>query len=66
VIIYYDPEEPDLFVQDSTSSPRFSVIGHVPMPPARRISFAQMTSPQEDSQRGEVEGIVCKGFKKAI
>jgi PAS domain S-box-containing protein len=100
VITYYDPEEPDLFVQDSTSgiwvnleivkpnvplnagdlvevegvteapdfapqvgSPRFKILGHVPLPPAKPVSFAQMASTQEDSQRVEVEGIVRKVFK---
>ena len=101
VVTYYDPEEPDLFVQDSTSgiwvnleivkpnvplkagdlvevegvteapdfapqvgSPRFKVVGHVPLPPAKRVSFAGMASTQEDSQRVEVEGIVRKVFKR--
>ena len=100
VITYYDPEEPDLFVQDSTSgiwvnleivkpnvplkagdlvevegvteapdfapqvgSPRFKIIGHAPLPPAKRVSFAQMASTQEDSQRVEVEGTVRKVFR---
>ena len=101
VITYYDPEEPDLFVQDSTSgiwvnleivkptvplkagdvvevhgvteapdfapqvgNPGFKVIGHAPLPPAMRVSFAQMASTQKDSQRVEVEGIVRKVFIK--
>jgi PAS domain S-box-containing protein len=101
VITYYDPEEPDLFVQDSTGgiwvnleivkpnvplhagdlvevegvteapdfapqvgNPRFNVIGHVALPTAKRVSFAQMTSTQEDSQRVEVEGVVRKVFRQ--
>jgi PAS domain S-box-containing protein len=101
VVTYYDPEEPDLFVQDSTSgiwvnleivkpnvplqagdlvevegvteapdfapqvgNPRFNVIGHVALPTAKRVSFSQMTSTQEDSQRVEVEGIVRKVFRQ--
>jgi PAS domain S-box-containing protein len=101
VVTYYDPEEPDLFVQDSTNgiwvnleivkpnvplragdlievegvteapdfapqigNPRFRVLGRVPLPPAKKVSFAQMTSTQEDSQRVEVEGVVHKVFKK--
>jgi signal transduction histidine kinase/CheY-like chemotaxis protein len=101
VITYYDPEEPDLFVQDSTGgvwvslevgkpalairagdvvevqgvteapdfapqigSPRLKVIGRAALPPARRVSFAQMTSTKMDSQRVEVEGIVHKVSKQ--
>ena len=101
VITYYDPEGPDLFIQDSsggiwinlevvkpnvplsagdlveiqgvTEAPDFApqvggrvfkVIGRAPLPPARRVSFVEMSSTQEDSQRVEVEGIVHKVFKK--
>jgi PAS domain S-box-containing protein len=101
VVTYYDPDEPDLFVQDSTSgiwvnlektkpnvplkagdlvevdgitegpdfapqigNPRFKVIGSAPLPHAKRISFEQMASTMEDSQRVEVEGIVRKVFKR--
>jgi hypothetical protein len=42
----------------------FKVIGRAPLLPARRVSFVQMSSTQEDSQRVEVEGIVHKVFKK--
>jgi hypothetical protein len=102
VITYYDPEEPDLFVQDSSGGiwislevvkpnvplsvgdvveiqgvteapdfapqvggPVFKVVGRAPLPPARRVSFAEMSSTQEDSQRVEVEGIVHKVFKRS-
>ena len=34
------------------------------LPPAQRVSFEQMASTMEDSQRVEVEGIVRKVFKK--
>jgi hypothetical protein len=101
VITYYDPEEPDLFVQDATGgiwvslevvkptvairagdvvevqgvteapdfapqigSPRIKVIWRAPLSPARRVSFAQMTSTKMDSQRVEVEGIVHKVSKQ--
>jgi len=101
VITYYDPEEPDLFIQDSSAGiwvnpevvkpnvpistgdlveidgateapdfapqvcgPVFKVIGRAPLPPARRVSFAEMSSTQEDSQRVEVVGIVHKVFKR--
>jgi signal transduction histidine kinase/CheY-like chemotaxis protein len=101
VITYYDPEEPDLFVQDSTGgvwvslevgkpalairagdvvevegvteapdfapqvgSPRIKVVGRRALPPARRVSFAQMTSTKMDSQRVEVEGIVHQVSKE--
>jgi hypothetical protein len=101
VITYYDPEEPDLFIQDSSGGiwvnlevvkpnvplsagdlveikgvteapdfapqvgdPVFKVIGRAPLPPARHVSFVEMSSTQEDSQRVEVEGIVHKVFKK--
>jgi hypothetical protein len=101
VITYYDPEEPDLFIQDSSGgiwvnleivkpnvplsagdlveirgvteapdfapqvgNPVFKVIGRAPLPPARHVSFVEMSSTQEDSQRVEVEGIVHKVFKK--
>ena len=101
VITYYEPEEPDLFVQDSTGgiwvnlevvkpnvairtgdvvevhglteapdfapqigNPRFRVVGRAPLPPARRVTFAQMASTQEDSQRVEVDGIVHKTYKQ--
>jgi PAS domain S-box-containing protein len=101
VVTYYDPDEPDLFVQDSTSgiwvnlektkpnvplkagdlvevdgitegpdfapqigNPRFKVIGSAPLPPAKRISYEQMASTMQDSQRVEVEGIVRKVFKR--
>jgi len=101
VITYYDPDEPDLFIQDSsagiwvnlevvkpnvpirvgdlveidgvTEAPDFApqvggaafkVIGRAPLPTARRVSFVQMSSTQEDSQRVEVEGIVHKVSKR--
>jgi PAS domain S-box-containing protein len=101
VVTYYDPDEPDLFVQDSTSgiwinlekakpnvplkagdvvevdgvtegpdfapqigNPLFKVMGHAPLPPAKRVSFEQMASTMEDSQRIEVEGIVRRVFKR--
>jgi PAS domain S-box-containing protein len=101
VVTYYDADEPDLFVQDSTSgiwvnlekakpnvplkagdvvevdgitegpdfapqigNPRFKVLGQAPLPPAKRVSFEQMASTMEDSQRVEVEGIVRKVFKR--
>jgi signal transduction histidine kinase/CheY-like chemotaxis protein len=101
VITYYDPEEPDLFVQDSTGgiwvslevvkptvairagdvvevqgvteapdfapqigNPRIKVVGRAALPPARRVSFAQMTSTKMDSQRVEVEGIVHRVSKE--
>lgn len=101
VITYYDPEEPDLFIQDASGgiwvnleivkpnvplsagdfveiqgvteapdfapqvgNPVFKKVGRAPLPPARRVSFAEMSSTQEDSQRVEVEGIVHKVFKK--
>jgi signal transduction histidine kinase/CheY-like chemotaxis protein len=101
VITYYDPDEPDLFIQDSSAGiwvnlevvkpnvpistgdlveiqgvteapdfapqvggPVFKVIGRAPLPPALRVSFAEMSSTQEDSQRVEVEGIVHKVFKR--
>jgi PAS domain S-box-containing protein len=101
VVTYYDADEPDLFVQDSTSgiwvnlekskpnvplkagdlvevdgitegpdfapqigNPRFKVLGQAALPPAQRVSFEQMASTMEDSQRVEVEGVVRKVFKK--
>jgi PAS domain S-box-containing protein len=101
VVTYYDADEPDLFVQDSTNgiwvnlekakpnvplkagdvvevegvtegldfapqigNPRFKVIGHARLPQAKRVSFEQMASTTEDSQRVEVEGIVRKVFKR--
>jgi len=101
VITYYDPDEPDFFIQDSSGgiwinlevvkpnvplsagdfveiqgvteapdfapevgNPVFKVIGRAPLPPPRRVSFVEMSSTQEDSQRVEVEGIVHKVFKK--
>jgi signal transduction histidine kinase/CheY-like chemotaxis protein len=101
VITYYDPEEPDLFIQDSSGGiwinlevvkpnvplsagdvveiqgvteapdfapqvggPVFKVIGRAPLPPARHVSFVEMSSTQEDSQRVEVEGIVHQVSKK--
>jgi hypothetical protein len=101
VITYYDPEEPDLFIQDSSGGiwvnlevtkpnvplsagdlveihggteapdfapqvgdPVFKLIGRAPLPPARRVSFVEMSSTQQDSQRVEVDGIVHKVFKK--
>jgi signal transduction histidine kinase/CheY-like chemotaxis protein len=102
VITYYDPDEPDLFVQDASAGiwvnlevvkpnvplnvgdlvevqgvteapdfapqvggPVFQVIGRAPLPPARRVSFAEMSSTKEDGQRVEVEGIVHKVSRKA-
>jgi signal transduction histidine kinase/CheY-like chemotaxis protein len=102
VITYYDPDEPDLFVQDASAGiwvnleivkpnvplnigdlvevqgvteapdfapqvggPVFKVIGRAPLPPARRVSFAEMSSTKEDGQRVEVEGIVHKVSRKA-
>jgi signal transduction histidine kinase/CheY-like chemotaxis protein len=101
VITYYDPQEPDLFIQDvsggiwinievvkpnvplsagdvvemqgvteapdfapQVGNPVFKKVGRAPLPPARRVSFVEMSSTQEDSQRVEVEGIVHKVFKK--
>jgi signal transduction histidine kinase/CheY-like chemotaxis protein len=101
VITYYDPQEPDLFIQDSSGgiwinlevvkpnvalsagdlveiqgvteapdfapqvgNPFFKKIGRAPLPPARRVSFVEMSSTKEDSQRVEVEGIVHKVLKK--
>jgi signal transduction histidine kinase/CheY-like chemotaxis protein len=101
VITYYDPEEPDLFIQDSSGgiwinleavkpnvplsagdlveiqgvteapdfapqvgNPVFKKIGRAPLPPARHVSFVEMSSTQEDSQRVQVEGIVHKVYKK--
>jgi hypothetical protein len=101
VITYYDPNEPDLFVQDASAGiwvnleivkpnvplhvgdlvevqgvteapdfapqvggPVFRIIGRAPLPPARRVSFAEMSSTKEDGQRVEVEGIVHKVFRK--
>jgi hypothetical protein len=103
VITYYDPEEPDLFIQDASAGiwvnlevvkpnapltvgdiveiqgvteapdfapqvggPVFKVVGRAPLPPARRVSFAQMSSTQEDRQRVEVEGIVHKVFRGKV
>ena len=100
VVTYYDTEEPDLFLQDSTSgiwvntekvkpnipihagdlievdgvtespdfapqvgNPHFKFLGYAPLPPAKRASYAQMASTQEDSQRVEVEGIVRRVYK---
>jgi PAS domain S-box-containing protein len=101
VVTFYDPEEPDLFVQDATigiwvnleivkpnvplragdvvevegvteapdfapqvGNPHFIVLGQASLPPARTVSFRQMASTQEDSQRVEVEGIVHRVWKK--
>ncbi len=101
IITYYDPDEPDLFIEDDTSgiwvniekgppnvalkagdvveldgiteapdfapqigNPQFKVVGRAALPPAKRVSFEQMASTIEDSQRVEVEGIVRKVFKK--
>jgi signal transduction histidine kinase/CheY-like chemotaxis protein len=101
VVTYYDPEEPDLFIQDSTfgiwvniqfdkpsvllhagdlvrvegiteitdfapqiGKPRFKLLGHTALPPARRVSYERMASTQEDSQRVEVEGVVRRVFRK--
>ena len=101
VVTYYDPEEPDLFIQDATKgiwvnlervkpnvllkagdlvevegiteapdfapqvgNPHFRVLGRVPLPQARAVSFQQMASTQEDSQRVEVRGIVHRVWKK--
>src|ERR1700719_2968070 len=101
VITYYDPEEPDLFIQDSSGgiwinlevvkpnvplsagdlvdmqgvteapdfapqvgNPVFKKIGRAALPPAQRVSFVEMSSTQEDSQRVEVEGIVHKVYEK--
>ena len=38
--------------------PSWRVIGHAPLPVARRVSFEQMISTAEDSQWVEVEGVV--------
>jgi signal transduction histidine kinase/CheY-like chemotaxis protein len=102
VVTYYDPEEPDLFVQDATTgiwvnleivkpnvpvkagdvvevegvteapdfapqvgNPYFIVLGQASLPLARLVSFHQMASTQEDSQRVEVEGIVHRVWKKS-
>jgi PAS domain S-box-containing protein len=102
VVTYYDPEEPDLFVQDATTgiwvnleivkpnvpvkagdvvevegvteapdfapqvgNPHFVVLGQASLPPARAVSFHQMASTQEDSQRVEVEGIVQRVWNKS-
>jgi hypothetical protein len=91
VITYYDPEEPDLFIQDASGgiwinievvkpnvplsagdlaemqgvteapdfapqvgNPVFKKIGRAPLPLGRRVSFVEMSSTQEDSQRVEV------------
>jgi PAS domain S-box-containing protein len=101
VVTYYDPEEPDLFVQDATAgiwvnleivkpnvpvkagdvvevegvtespdfapqvgNPHFTVLGQASLPLARAVSFHQMASTQEDSQRVEVEGIIHRAWKK--
>src|SRR3984957_252307 len=101
VITYYDPEEPDLFIQDASGGiwinievvkpnvplstgdlveiqgvteapdfapqvghPVFKKIGRASLPPAQRVSFVEMSSTQEDSQRVEVEGIVHRVYKK--
>jgi len=101
VITYYDPEEPDLFIQDSSGGiwvnlegvklniplsagdlveiqgvteapdfapqvgrPAFKVVARAPLPVARRVSFVEMSSTQQDSQRVEVQGIVHKAFMK--
>jgi hypothetical protein len=55
-------EGPDFAPQ--IDNPRFKVIGSAPLPPAERISFEQVASTMEDSQRVEVEGIVHKVFKR--
>lgn len=55
-------EAPDFAPQ--VGAPVFKVIGRAPLPPARHVSFVEMSSTQEDSQRVEVEGIVHKVFKK--
>lgn len=55
-------EAPDFAPQ--VGDPFFTVIGRAPLPPARHVSFVEMSSTQEDSQRVEVEGIVHKVFKK--
>jgi signal transduction histidine kinase len=39
-------------------NPKWTVVGHAPMPVPRRVSFEQMTSTAEDSLWVEVEGIV--------
>src|SRR5438067_2531159 len=101
IVTYYDPEEPDLFIQDSTfgiwvniqvdkpsvplhagdlvevegvteitdfapeiGKPRFKLLGHTALPLARRVSYEQMASTQEDSQRVEVEGVVRRVYRK--
>ena len=51
-------EAPDFAPQ--VGAPVFKVIGRAPLPPARHVSFVEMSSTQEDSQRVEVEGIVHK------
>ena len=55
-------EAPDFAPQ--VGGPVFKVTGRAPLPPARRVSFAEMSSTQEDSQRAEVEGIVHTVFKR--
>ncbi len=55
-------EAPDFAPQ--VGNPRFRILGHASLPPARRVSFERLASTQEDSQRVEVEGIVHKVFKK--
>src|SRR2546421_8304499 len=101
VVTYYAPEEPDLFIQDSTfgiwvntedlkpkpllragdlvevdgvreitdfapqvGKPRLKVLGRASLPLARRVSYEQMASTQEDSQRVEVEGVVRRVYRK--
>lgn len=93
VVTYFDPAQPNWFLQDATGGiwvhwnnalptpvvgqlvdlegvsvdtdfapdvdrPHWRVLGTVPMPVARKVSFAQMASTSEDARWVEVEGIV--------
>src|SRR5579859_3046059 len=39
-------------------APRWKVIGHAPLPPARQVTFEEMASTSVDARRVQVEGIV--------
>ncbi len=45
-------------------SPRFKILGHGPLPPAKRVSYERMATTEIDSQRVEVEGIIHKVWKR--
>ena len=45
-------------------TPSFKLLGHAALPEAKRVTYAQMASTMEDSQRVEVEGVVRKVYKQ--